>query len=49
MIDDKELTKFEQENLFKYLFGDKEIIIKPFDEKKINDLFKDDKGNSIYI
>ena len=49
MIDDKELTKFEQENLFKCLFGDKEIIIKPFDEKKINDLFKDDKGNSIYI
>ena len=24
-------------------------LIKPFDEKKINDLFKDDKGNSIYI
>jgi hypothetical protein len=49
MIDDKELTKFEEENLFKYLFGDKEIINKSFDVKKINDMFKDDKGNPIYF
>jgi len=38
MIEDKELTKFEQENLFKFLFEDKELIIKPFDEKLFNDL-----------
>jgi hypothetical protein len=49
MIDDKELTKFEEENLFKYLFGDKEIINKSFDVKKINNMFKDDKGNPIYL
>ena len=49
MIDDKELTKFEEENLFKYLFGDKEIINKSFDGKKINNMFKDDKGNPIYL
>ena len=49
MIDDKELTKFEEENLFKYLFGDKEIINKSFDGKKINNMFKDDKGNPIYF